>query len=67
MYTDLWTSSHFSTSPFVDNVDLSCGVDFLRGTWDKERKALAIIIPSWDDTTREYVRSVLYIDLFKAN
>ncbi|EXL91126.1 hypothetical protein NOF04DRAFT_18210 [Fusarium oxysporum II5] len=53
MYSDPWTTSHFSTSPFVDNVDLSCGVDFLRGTWDDKRKALAMTIRSWDGTPRE--------------
>ncbi|KAK2729835.1 linalool dehydratase-isomerase precursor [Colletotrichum kahawae] len=34
MYEKPWGEEHFATAPFVKNVDLASGVDFLRGSWD---------------------------------
>ncbi|RSL66059.1 hypothetical protein CEP54_003867 [Fusarium duplospermum] len=47
MYKNPWTEEHFSTYPFIDNVDLSSGVDFLRGSWDEDLAAMAITMCSY--------------------
>nr|XP_036581955.1 uncharacterized protein CTRU02_08032 [Colletotrichum truncatum]KAF6790512.1 hypothetical protein CTRU02_08032 [Colletotrichum truncatum] len=52
MYENPWDDEHFATSPYVNNVDLSSGVDFLRGNWDSELEALAVTMRSWDETSR---------------
>lgn len=52
MYENPWTDEHFATYPFVTNVDLSSDVDFLRGNWDVDLKALAVTLRSWDGRTK---------------
>ncbi|KAM6535540.1 hypothetical protein FALCPG4_005095 [Fusarium falciforme] len=47
MYENPWTDNHFSTYPFIDNIDLSSGVDFLRGNWDKNLAAMAVTMRSY--------------------
>ncbi|WAO86981.1 Ldi domain-containing protein [Fusarium falciforme] len=47
MYENPWTDNHFSTYPFIDNIDLSSGVDFLRGSWDKNLAAMAVTMRSY--------------------
>ncbi|KAM0475789.1 hypothetical protein ACHAP7_007286 [Fusarium lateritium] len=42
MYKQPWTKDYFSTSPFIEKVDLSSGVDFLRGTWNETLAATVI-------------------------
>lgn len=55
MYENPWTDEHFAAYPFVTNVDLSSGVDFLRGNWDADSKALAVTMRSWDGQTKRSV------------
>ncbi|KAJ4184478.1 hypothetical protein NW759_017021 [Fusarium solani] len=52
MYTNPWTSDHFARYPFVTNVDLSSGVDFLRGSWNDEIGALAVTMRSWNGNAK---------------
>ncbi|KAI8675328.1 Ldi domain-containing protein [Fusarium keratoplasticum] len=47
MYENPWTEKHFSTYPFIDNIDLSSGVDFLRGSWDEDLAAMAVTMRSY--------------------
>ncbi|KAL6361363.1 hypothetical protein LRP88_04831 [Fusarium phalaenopsidis] len=47
MYENPWTNNHFSTYPFIYNVDLSSGVDFLRGSWDEDLEAMAVTMRSY--------------------
>lgn len=52
MYEKPWDEEHFATVPFVKNVDLASGVDFLRGSWDEGFQALAITLRSWDGRSK---------------
>ncbi|TEA15284.1 Linalool dehydratase/isomerase [Colletotrichum sidae] len=52
MYEAPWDEEHFATTPFVSNVDLSSGVDFLRGSWDGDAKAFVVTMRSWDGATK---------------
>ncbi|KAJ4182604.1 hypothetical protein NW755_010371 [Fusarium falciforme] len=47
MYENPWTDNYFSTYPFIDNIDLSSGVDFLRGNWDNNLAAMAVTMRSY--------------------
>lgn len=48
MFQDPWTKEQLAQRPYVDNVDLSHGVDFLRGVWDESQSALVMTFRSWD-------------------
>ncbi|VUC35447.1 unnamed protein product [Clonostachys rosea] len=52
MYEHPWGNEHFANHPFVDNIDLSSGVDFLRGIWDEIEKALVVTLRSYDGKTK---------------
>jgi hypothetical protein len=52
MYENPWGNEHFSNYPFIDNIDLSSGVDFLRGYWDENEKALVVTLRSFDGKTK---------------
>ncbi|KAJ4263307.1 hypothetical protein NW762_006125 [Fusarium torreyae] len=53
MYEKPWTKEHFSTYPFIENVDLSSGVDFLRGTWNESLAAMAITMRTYSGTNKK--------------
>ncbi|KAJ7083411.1 hypothetical protein B0H15DRAFT_425547 [Mycena belliarum] len=53
MYEAPWDREHFARAPFVDGVDLSMGVDFLRGGWDAERGAMVITMRTYDGSSKE--------------
>lgn len=48
MWLNPWTPEQVSSSPYVDGVDLSNDVDFVRGFFDSERKAMIVTMRSWD-------------------
>ncbi|KAF6788484.1 hypothetical protein CSOJ01_14997 [Colletotrichum sojae] len=52
MYENPWGEEHFATAPFMEGVEMSSGVDFLRGSWDGEVGALAVTVRSWDGTKK---------------
>lgn len=52
IYEAPWTRQDLASRPWVDGVDLSCGVDFLRGAWDSERSCLVLTMRTWDGTKR---------------
>lgn len=49
MFENPWTKEQLAQRPYIDNVDLSHGIDFLRGVWDEEQNALITTFRSWDD------------------
>lgn len=51
MFERPWTSETLARNPYVDNVDLSQGVDFVRGEWVEEHAALVVTMRSWDGRT----------------
>jgi len=48
MYESPWTQKILAERPFFDEIDLSLGVDFLRGVWMEEMNALVMTLRSWD-------------------
>jgi hypothetical protein len=48
MWLEPWTAEQVSSSPYVDSLDLSSDVDFVRGCWDTMRKAMIVTMRSWD-------------------
>ena len=42
-----WTKETLARSPYVDGLDLSQGVDCLRGVWDQDRKAMVVTVREW--------------------
>ncbi|KAK5711425.1 hypothetical protein LTR15_012498 [Elasticomyces elasticus] len=52
MWEKPWTSEVLSKRPYVDEVELGQGVDFLRGEWDEGAKAVVVTMRSWDGKVR---------------
>ncbi|KAL3477569.1 hypothetical protein BJX99DRAFT_246137 [Aspergillus californicus] len=52
MWTDPWTPEHVTNAPFIDGIDLSAGVDFLRGVWDYTLRLMVVTMKSWDGTLK---------------
>ena len=52
MWEKPWTSQLLASRPWIDDVDLSQGVDCLRGTWDADAKALILTAKAWEDNRR---------------
>ncbi|KAJ4245242.1 hypothetical protein NW762_014112 [Fusarium torreyae] len=53
MYERPWTPESIATGVFVDNIDFSSDVDFLRATWDDSRNFLMLTMRSWDGSTKQ--------------
>lgn len=53
MFESPWTKELLARRPYVDNVDLSQGVDFLRGHWSEDDAALILTVRSWDEKYHE--------------
>ncbi|KAL2842438.1 hypothetical protein BJX68DRAFT_270614 [Aspergillus pseudodeflectus] len=47
MWGEPWTAEQVSMAPYVGGAGLDSGVDFLRGIWDEERKALVVTMRSY--------------------
>ncbi|PYH83537.1 hypothetical protein BO82DRAFT_331309 [Aspergillus uvarum CBS 121591] len=47
MYDSPWTKDTLASRPHVDGLDLSQGVDCLRGVWDESRSALVVTVREW--------------------
>ncbi|KZN94303.1 hypothetical protein EN45_044990 [Penicillium chrysogenum] len=52
MWTDPWTPEQVQKTPFIDGIDLSSGVDFLRGTWDQALKMMTVTMRTWDGSSK---------------
>lgn len=53
MFEQPWTHDFLARRPYVDNVDLSQGVDFLRGQWSADEGALVVTLKAWDGRDHE--------------
>ncbi|GKZ27633.1 hypothetical protein AbraCBS73388_005159 [Aspergillus brasiliensis] len=53
MWDRPWTRDILAKRPWIDGVDLSQGVDFLRGQWDSEESALILTMKTWDGSVVE--------------
>lgn len=49
MWEKPWTRESLKSRPAVEGCSLKDGVDFLRGTWDEERKALVLTVKAWEE------------------
>lgn len=47
MYDSPWTRETLESRPYVDGLDLSQGVDCLRGVWDSEKGAVIVTLREW--------------------
>ncbi|KAF9890590.1 hypothetical protein FE257_005721 [Aspergillus nanangensis] len=52
MWANPWTPEKVQTSPFLDGIDLSSGIDFLRGRWDEALKMMAVTMRTWDGSSK---------------
>ncbi|KAJ7819912.1 hypothetical protein B0H14DRAFT_3736499 [Mycena olivaceomarginata] len=52
MWEAPWTPEHLAHTPYVDGVDLSSGVDFLRGVWDADVGAMIVTLRTWDGSSK---------------
>ncbi|GCB17122.1 linalool dehydratase/isomerase [Aspergillus awamori] len=53
MWDRPWTRDILAKRPWIDGVDLSQGVDFLRGQWESEESALILTMKTWDGSVVE--------------
>ncbi|OKL56704.1 hypothetical protein UA08_08016 [Talaromyces atroroseus] len=51
MFEAPWTKDMLANRAYVDGLDLSHGVDCLRGVWDQERRALVVTLREWSGKT----------------
>ncbi|KFY94556.1 hypothetical protein V501_01892 [Pseudogymnoascus sp. VKM F-4519 (FW-2642)] len=51
MWQKPWTGRMLKDKPWVDNVGLDEGVDFLRGKWDEKAMAMVMTMRSWSGKT----------------
>jgi hypothetical protein len=49
MWEEPLTRDFLASQPWIDNLDLSQGIDCLRGVWDRDEKALIVTMKSWND------------------
>lgn len=48
MFEHPWTKEEVQRRPYVEGVGLGSGVDFLRGIWTEEKKAMVVTLRSWE-------------------
>ncbi|KAF2168807.1 hypothetical protein M409DRAFT_20824 [Zasmidium cellare ATCC 36951] len=48
-----WTRETLANRPSIEGITLADGFDFLRGTWDEERKAVIVTLKPWQDGATE--------------
>ncbi|KAL6702394.1 hypothetical protein ACN47E_002199 [Coniothyrium glycines] len=51
MWDAPWTKETIAKRPWIDNIDLSQGIDTIRAIWDAEEQALVLTVRTWDITT----------------
>lgn len=61
MWDKPWTREYLASRPWVDGLDLSQGVDCLRGRWVDEQQAMVITVKSWDGAEHELNFSVKHL------
>ncbi|KIW29624.1 uncharacterized protein PV07_05427 [Cladophialophora immunda] len=53
MWEKPWTKDILAQRPWVNGLSFADGVDFLRGVWDEEARAMIITMKSWSGKDRE--------------
>lgn len=53
MWEKPWTREILQSRPFVDGVTYADGVDFLRGVWDENARAMIVTLRSWSGDERK--------------
>ncbi|KAK5195823.1 hypothetical protein LTR92_004764 [Exophiala xenobiotica] len=53
MWEKPWTSAILAKRPYVDGLSFADGVDFLRGVWDDDARAMVITLKSWTGHQKE--------------
>ncbi len=53
MWEKPWTSAILAKRPYVDGLSFADGVDFLRGVWDDDVRAMVITLKSWTGNEKE--------------
>lgn len=56
MWEEPWTSQYLSGRPFISGVELSQGVDCMRGVWDEEAMALVLTVRTWEAGRTEVIK-----------
>lgn len=60
MWEKPWTrDGHHANYPFVEGLELSSGIDCLRGEWNEDVGALAITMKTWDSRKATYATTLL--------
>lgn len=54
MWEQPWTREVLSSRPWVDGVSLADDVDFLRGTWDADVRAMIVTVKRWQGEPRAF-------------
>lgn len=49
MWENPWTHETLMLRPWIDDIVLGDGVDFLRGTWDETKNALVVTVEGWEE------------------
>lgn len=55
MWEEPWSKEEVAQTPYIDGVDMSDGIDFLRGTWDGEDQCLVVTLRTWHDDVTQSV------------
>jgi hypothetical protein len=53
MWEKPWSADDVAKRPWVDGIDLTDGVDVLRGAWVEEQRAMVLTVRSWDGVERK--------------
>jgi hypothetical protein len=53
MWENPWTSELLQSRPWIDGAGLGDGIDFMRGIFDEDKKALVVTVKSWDATLKD--------------
>lgn len=52
MWEKPWSAEQVSAAPHISGIDLSSGVDFLRGCWDESCRAMVVTMRTWDESVK---------------
>lgn len=51
MWEKPWTREHLAKQPWIDGIDLSQDIDFLRSIWDGEKEVLVVTLKTWNSSS----------------
>lgn len=58
MWDKPWTREVLRSRPYIDGVTFAGGVDFLRGLWDEDARAMVVTLKSWSGEARNITLQV---------